>query len=807
MPPRDRSSIRYEQFVKPRRKRWPGLMAALLLLLLVAGVAAYIVLGNESAAHAPPPALSNAGGPVEGEAYQWKAVAIGGGGFITGLSQDGSGKTFVIRSDVYGGYIWDAKADRWKQLITAAAMPEQDRVQDGIAQGVYEIAVSPSRPERIYMAVKGQVYRTDDAGKRWVLASAQPPFPLKWDANGEYRLQGAFIAVDPGNPDLVLLGTPYDGLWRSDDAGGRWARVGSLPLGLDRDAQAGLQAPGPMIWFEQPLGGKATGRIFAFASGRGMYVSSDSGRTFAPLPSRTAHPMSLRRGTFDRRGVFFGVDDQTKSIWAYDKGAWRDITATAGLGPKIYSAIAANPRADQIVVFDHGGAGYQSSDGGTSWTSISHNVKAGAKDPPWLRVADEVYFPTADIRFDAKIPNRLWVAAGMGVFHADMPPGSSVAQWESHSRGIEELVANDVIQPPGQSPAFAAWDFGIHVKDDLNAYSTTYGPKERVLIAAQQLDWTPSDPRFMVTNASDTRTACCWQDGNAVMAGTSQDGGRTWRKFYALPTPAGTKADDPWRMSFGTIAVSAGEKKNIVWAPAFNRQPFVTNDGGASWKPVSLPGALGDTPGSFKEFYYQRKTLTADKGKGGVFYLYHSGETPNEGLAGLWRSHDGGESWQKQYEGEIAPQSNFAAKLRSVPGREGHLFFTNGHASSGDTVLRRSTDKGATWTKIVNVDRVDDIAFGKAAPGASYPALYVSGRVGGVYGIWRSLDNAANWQRLVDFPAGSLDQVTVMAADPDVFGRVYLGYKGSGWIWGEPAPCKPAPMSSLATIQCSKVGG
>ncbi|PJN92360.1 hypothetical protein CNY89_30365, partial [Amaricoccus sp. HAR-UPW-R2A-40] len=30
-------------------------------------------------------------------------------------------------------------------------------------------------------------------------------------------------------------------------------------------------------------------------------------------------------------------------------------------------------------------------------------------------------------------------------------------------------------------------DFGIHVKDDLDAFSTGYGPKERVLIAAQQL--------------------------------------------------------------------------------------------------------------------------------------------------------------------------------------------------------------------------------------------------------------------------------------------------------------------------------
>jgi hypothetical protein len=43
---------------------------------------------------------------------------------------------------------------------------------------------------------------------------------------------------------------------------------------------------------------------------------------------------------------------------------------------------------------------------------------------------------------------------------------------------------------------------------------------------------------------------------------------------------------------------------------------------------------------------------------------------------------------------------------------------------------------------------------------------------------------------LAEFPVGRLDQVTAVAADPDVFGRVYLGYAGSGWIWGEPAPCK-----------------
>lgn len=803
---KDRSAIRYEQFARPRsnNRKWAGMGAAFSFLAL-AGAGAYFLLGEESAAHGPPPALSSAGGPIANEAYQWKAVAIGAGGFITGLSQDPSGQTMVVRTDVYGAYIWDAKGDRWQQLLTAPAMPQIDRVQDGIAQGVYEIAVAPSKPDRIYMAIKGRVYRTDDGGRNWTLPSM--PEPLGWDANSAYRTQGPYLAVDPVNPDLVFLGSPFDGLWRSADGGAHWARVSSIPVGVDRSDAPGLQMPGTMIWFEQALGGKASGRIFSQVSGRGVYVSSDKGLSFTPLSSGTAHPVTIRRAVFDRKGIFFCVDEKSQAIWAYEKGSWRNVSEQAGLPPMGFVAIAANPSADQLVVFDGSGAGYQSSDGGRTWGSLSHTARAGEKDPPWLRIADQSFFATADIHFDAKVPNRLWVAAGMGVFHADLPPGSVVAQWESQSRGIEELVANDVVQAPGQSPAFAAWDFGIHVKDDLNAYSTGYGPRERVLIAAQQLDWSPADPRFMVTNASDTRLSCCWQDGNAVLAGTSKDGGRSWRKFASLPVPPGTKEDDAWRMSFGTIAVSASDPKNIVWAPAFNRQPFVTGDQGASWRPVNLPGAVGDTPGSFKEFYYQRKTLAADKVKGGTFYLYHSGEAPNVLLAGLWRSRDAGESWQKVFGGEISPQSNYAAKLRAVPGKEGHLFFTSGHSTAADTRLRRSLDGGAHWSILETVDRVDDVAFGKAAPGAAYPTIFLSGRVGGIYGIWRSVDDTTSWQRLVDFPAGTLDQVTVMAGDPDIFGRVYLGYKGSGWIWGEPAPCKPAPLASLEPRQCSKVGG
>ncbi|MFC0205088.1 WD40/YVTN/BNR-like repeat-containing protein [Novosphingobium soli] len=804
---RDRQNIRFDQFVKPKR-RWPKVMAwggaALAVIAVATGSLAYLNRDQpEPLSTAVPRALSQAGGPVAKETYQWAPVAVGGGGFITGITMDPAGRTFLARADVYGAYVWDAKADRWQQLATAATMPQVNRTQDGIATGAFEVAVAPSRPDRLYMAIKGQVYRSDDRGRTWTLAAAGNPFPLTWDANSEWRLYGPFLAVDPGNPDIVLLGTPGSGVWRSADAGASWHRVASLPVNVDKAPNAeGMQSPGTQVWFET-AGKRATGRVFSFVAGRGMYVSKDAGATFAPLPAAGVAPTTLSRGAFDRKGVFTGVDASAKTIWQYRDGAWHDLVKEKNLRSAAYAAVATDPRSDRIVVSAISGAGYISEDGGASWATLSATARAGEGDPPWLRMADGPFFSTGDLMFDAVKPNRLWVAQGMGVFYADVEPGTTSLEWVSQTRGIEELVTNDITQSPGHAPIFSAADFGAHIKSDLTAYSTRFVPK-RAFIAVQQMDWTPADPNFLVTNASDTRP-CCAEDGNAVMAGYSTDGGNTWTKFASLPTPPGTKEEDPWRMGYGTIAVSADSTDNIVWQPGLNRMPYYTTDRGRTWQPVRLEGAIGDNPGSFSTIWNQRKTLAADRVRAGTFYLVHSGDSPNERLAGVWRTTNGGASWTQVFTGEIAPMSAFSAKLRAVPGKAGHLFFTSAFAYTTDTVLRRSTDGGAHWSVVPDVTRVDDVALGKAAKGADYPAIYISGRVAGEYGIWRSTDNARSWQRLVDFPMGSLDMVTVLGADPDVFGRVYIGYKGSGWVWGEPASCQSAPLKPFDATQCSSV--
>src|SRR5262249_52724065 len=101
--------------------------------------------------------------------------------------------------------------------------------------------------------------------------------------------------------------------------------------------------------------------------------------------------------------------------------------------------------------------------------------------------------------------------------------------------------------------------------------------------------------------------------------------------------------------------------------------------------------------------------------------------------------------------------------------------------------LWRSTNSGASFTRVTNVEEADTIGFGMAAPGQSYMALYTSAQVNGVRGIFRSDNAGATWVRINDdqHQYGSTD--AAITGDPRVFGRVYLSTNGRGIIYGEPS--------------------
>lgn len=104
----------------------------------------------------------------------------------------------------------------------------------------------------------------------------------------------------------------------------------------------------------------------------------------------------------------------------------------------------------------------------------------------------------------------------------------------------------------------------------------------------------------------------------------------------------------------------------------------------------------------------------------------------------------------------------------------------------GDNGLLHSTNGGKSFGKLGGVEQASAVGFGKPAPGARYQALYLSGKVKGVTGLFRSTDGGSVWVRIND------DQhqfggtaVNVIMGDPDVYGRVYLGAYGRGVVYGD----------------------
>lgn len=79
----------------------------------------------------------------------------------------------------------------------------------------------------------------------------------------------------------------------------------------------------------------------------------------------------------------------------------------------------------------------------------------------------------------------------------------------------------------------------------------------------------------------------------------------------------------------------------------------------------------------------------------------------------------------------------------------------------------------------------NNLGFGKAQSG-DYPTLYVAGMVKGSTGIYRSTDKGASWEKIVDYPLGIFDTIDAMDGDKDIFGQVYVSFTSAGFAYGKP---------------------
>jgi xyloglucan-specific exo-beta-1,4-glucanase len=449
------------------------------------------------------------------------------------------------------------------------------------------------------------------------------------------------------------------------------------------------------------------------------------------------------------------------AVWRYDtaRNVWTNITpvkptASDRFGYGGITVEASRPRTLMVVTFARWGRGdeiFRSTDGGEHWTAIGPKAFRTSSDARWLywhRTEPSSTGWMGDIEIDPFDSNRALYITGQGIWEChDVTAADRGGQtnWRFSSRGLEETVALDLISPPaGAHLVSGVGDIGGFRHNDLNTSPPEGMFSNPIFANTESLDFAELDHSFIVRTGTSER--------GLPRGAYSTDGAKSWRPFASEPEGRGS----------GAVAVSA-DGRTIVWTPR-DGTAHHSRDRGMRWtRSAGIPEKL---------------KVVSDRVNPNNFYAY-------DGVRGqIYASTDGGETFSVR----AGNLPTGYGTLRAAPGFEGELWLSTGSGArhTAGNGLYRSRDSGQSFVRVKTIGEVYALGFGRAAPGKSYPAIYVAGKIGGVQGFFRSDDTAKSWTRIND-DRHQFGQINVIAGDPRIYGRIYIGTGGRGILYGDPA--------------------
>ena len=384
----------------------------------------------------------------------------------------------------------------------------------------------------------------------------------------------------------------------------------------------------------------------------------------------------------------------------------------------------------------------RTTDGGATWRPILANSSWDHRPAPYTKSFKPHWIGA--LALDPFATNHALFVTGYGLWSttaASAVDRGGTTPWTFDCDGLEETVVEALASPPAGTHLLSALaDFGGFRHDDFS-HSPASGTHQPTHGSNPGIDFAEQVPSKVVRSHS-----------GPARGALSLDGGTTWKDFATAPPPARTNGP-------GAIALSA-DGRRLVWLPK-NSKPYYSTDDGQSWSESRTHFVSAAD--------FRTNVPVADRVAPFRFYLY-------DGIAGqLYASTDGGFEFSA-----VAKLPTNGGLLRAAPESEGHLWLptTNG--------LLVSVNSGRTFQPLGTVEAAYQVGFGCPAPGRKNPAIYLSGRVQGTTGIFRSDDDGKNWT-LLNPPQKQWGWIRVITGDPRVYGRVYLGTSGRGIIYGEPA--------------------
>ncbi len=693
--------------------------------------------------------------PTTNTSYTFANAPWGGGGFISGLIYHPKTPNLLYaRTDVGGAYRWNPGTSTWTPLNDDLGR------DDSQLTGVLSLALDPNDSSKVYLAT-GQyiaswartaaILRSSDQGATW----SRTELPIDLGGNSDGRNTGERLAVDPNDGAILFLGTSQNGLYASSDSGVTWAQLPSF----------NSSASTTFVLFDPSTStlGHPTQTIYVgvnTTSGTSLYTSTNGGTSWSAVPGQPSGLIAMR-AVLDGKGSLYVTYSNALGPNGITSGAVYKLNVASNSWSNISPVV---PGAASADTFGYDGVSVDRQNPNTLIVSSLDRWNYG--DTIWRSTDGGATWTSLKTNSSFAAPNNPWLTAYSG-----------------GKLGMPFWMSDVEIDPFNSANAVFNSGFGLYATSSLNASSVNWsfndaGIEETVQtsvtsgLSGAHLLMTQGDVgggRYTTLSVSDNQGFFSNPNtSNSFVDEATQNPNYVVRTAASPTTKGYISADNgvTWT-ALGSTPVTAGNDpahlifsanaSSLVWAPN-NQGAYYSADKGASW--VASTG--------YPSYSGQYFPPSADRAVDGIFYVY-------DFTAGaIYQSADGGKTFTSILTG--LPTWN-GGQVISIPWKQRDLWIPT---TAG---LYHVDGVNGAPTKVAGVSKAYLLSYGAPAPGQSYPSLYLWGNISGTDGVYRSDDEGLTWARIND-AKHQYGYINSLSGDPRVYGRVYLGTGGRGTIVG-----------------------